>query len=121
MFIRQHTLTVTRSTLGDGSAFSTCFNGLLHSLRIQASEAMAATDTVKVYSTNSTAVALFAVKPSTVMTEYYPRHAAVSSTGAAYSSGGVAPGAICDARLKAVVAASSTGAAATVTLTATVI
>ena len=88
MYIREHTITLTLSTLGAGSGYSTVVNGLLHSVSVRAGFAgtTAVASSLKLFrerSSGTTELALFRLTgPSSTWKEYFPR------ADVRYSSGG---------------------------------
>ena len=110
MYVRDHAIIMTLSSLGASSAYTTGpVNGLLYGVRVRAGFAGAAGQSLKLFreqSSGSTELSLFRlVNPSSVWHEYYPRNDVMNSS--AGSSGLDALWPIDDTRIYATFASSS--------------
>ena len=80
-YIKNHNITVTLSTLGAGSEYSTTFNGLVQNISVRISKAIGASGKVTITSETTTKSVLTVADPSTVTTWYYPRAKSQGTTG----------------------------------------
>lgn len=121
MYVRGTRLTITLSTVGVATAYSTVLNGLLYSIQTKA--LFAGTSAVGSYihcfrekvgldttGVGTTDLAIFKVAaPSSLMHEYFPRNDVMNTSGG--STGLFAMTPLCQERIKTVVSTSSALAA----------
>jgi len=106
--------TITLSTLGAGSAFTTQINGYINDISLTISKAAGANCSVTI-TTSSTGQRVLLVKdPTTTLSVYFPRQKAQTSTAGTMASSSPVLNAVADERLKITVATSSAFNAETV-------
>lgn len=119
--LRYEQVTVTLSTLGAGSGYSTSiFNGFVQQVHLQISKAIGASGQVQVTAETTTRTLLNIKDPSTLLTWYYPRGRAQTSTGATMPSSSPVFLPIINQRARVAVATSSGLSGQTVTVGLTV-
>lgn len=81
MYVRHHTVTVPLSSMGAGTAYSTTFNGALHSVFTQIGGAVGAGSKITVTGNSTRKIFLNIADPSTLGTYRYPRRLAQGTSG----------------------------------------
>ena len=121
MYIREDTVTITLSTLGAGSGYSSAFNGLFHSVGVSISKAVGASAKVVITGESTDLAILTVANPSTLGARFYPRPTIHNTTGAALPSSEGVMVALANDRVKVVVTSSSGLSAETATVVLTII
>ena len=120
MYIREDTVTVTLSTLGAGSGYSTAMNGLIHGIKTTISKAVGANSKIIITGESTQKTILTVANPRTLGAYFYPRTPIHGTTGNALSSSGMSRElvALANERIKVNVTSSSglDGETATVVL-----
>jgi len=121
-FFNRYTVTCTLSTLGASTTYSTgLINGYVEDISVLASGAMTAASALTITPETTTRSILKVVDPSTNAAIYFPRAKQHGTTGNVVGSTEVLTRiAVCNERLKCVVASSSGNSGDTVTVVFTV-